>query len=160
MNIRPSLSPATLTPFSRTTLAVLLIAALGAAGACGDDSPSAPTQLPRAEYSQTDLRVGTGTEATNGRRLTVHYTLWLYDPAGANGKGRQLQSSVGFTPYSFVLGVREVISGWDRGVPGMLVGGQRRLTLPPELAYGASGSGSDIPPYQSLVFEIELLNVQ
>ena len=133
---------------------------MGAAGACGDDSPNAPTPLPRVEYSQTDLRVGTGAEAINGRRLSVHYTLWLYDPAGANGKGRQLQSSVGLTPFSFVLGAREVISGWDRGVPGMLVGGQRRLMLPPELAYGTTGNGPDIPPNQSLVFEIELLNVQ
>jgi FKBP-type peptidyl-prolyl cis-trans isomerase FkpA len=160
MNTRPNSSAATLTPFTRTTLAVLLLAAMGAAGACGDDSPNAPTPLPRVEYSQTDLRAGTGAEAVNGRRLSVHYTLWLYDPAGANGKGRQLQSSVGLTPFSFVLGAREVISGWDRGVPGMLVGGQRRLMLPPELAYGTTGNGPDIPPNQSLVFEIELLNVQ
>ena len=160
MNTRPNFSAATLTPFTRTTLAVLLLATMGAAGACGDDSPNAPTPLPRVEYSQTDLRVGTGAEAINGRRLSVHYTLWLYDPAGANGKGRQLQTSVGLTPFSFVLGVREVISGWDRGVPGMLVGGQRRLMLPPELAYGTTGNGPDIPPNQSLVFEIELLNVQ
>src|SRR5688500_15598393 len=109
MNTRPNSSAATLTLFTRTTLAVLLLATTGAAGACGDDSPNAPTPLPRVEYSQTDLRVGTGAEAVNGRRLSVHYTLWLYDPAGANGKGRQLQTSVGLTPFSFVLGVREVI---------------------------------------------------
>ncbi len=132
---------------------------MGTAAACGDDSPNAPTP-PRAEYSQTDLRVGTGTEATNGRTLSVHYTLWLYDPAGTNGKGRQLQSSVGGSPFSFRLGTGGVISGWDRGVPGMRIGGQRRLVLPPELAYGATGNGPDIPPNTSLVFEVELLDVQ
>jgi FKBP-type peptidyl-prolyl cis-trans isomerase len=143
----------------RFTLAALLVAALAAASACGDDNPNSPTTLPRGEYNSTDVRVGTGTEATNGRRLSVHYTLWTYEPAGQNGKGQQLQTSVGGTPFSFVLGTGAVISGWDRGVPGMRVGGLRRLTLPPELAYGSAGSGP-IQPSQSLVFEIELLDVQ
>jgi FKBP-type peptidyl-prolyl cis-trans isomerase FkpA len=159
MNTRTTSSAALPTTLTRTTLAVLLFAAMAAAGACGEDSPNAPTQLPRAEYSQTDLRVGTGTEATNGRRLTVHYTLWMYDPAGSNGKGQQMQTSVGSTPFPFVLGTGAVITGWDRGVPGMRIGGQRRLTLPPELAYGAAGN-PPIPGNASLVFEIELLDVQ
>jgi FKBP-type peptidyl-prolyl cis-trans isomerase FkpA len=159
MKTRQIFSAATLTTFTRTILAILLTAAIGAAAACGDDSPNAPTTLPRAEYSQTDLVVGTGTEATNGRRLTVHYTLWLYDPAGSNGKGQQMQSSVGSTPFSFVLGTGAVITGWDRGVPGMRIGGQRRLTLPPEQAYGAAGN-PPIPGNASLVFEIQLLDVQ
>jgi FKBP-type peptidyl-prolyl cis-trans isomerase FkpA len=159
MKTRPTSSATALTIFTRTTLAVLLIAAMGAAAACGDDSPTTPTTLPRAEYSQTDLRVGTGTEATNGRRLSVHYTLWMYDPAGTNGKGQQIQTSVGGTPFPFVLGTGAVIAGWDRGVPGMRIGGLRRLTLPPELAYGAAGN-PPIPGNASLVFEIELLDVQ
>ena len=143
----------------RAALMALAIAAIAAASACGDDNPNAPTTLPRAEYSATDVRTGTGTEATNGKRLSVHYTLWTYEPAGQNGKGTQLQTSVGGTPFSFVLGTGAVISGWDRGVPGMKVGGLRRLTLPPELAYGSTGNGP-IQPNQSLVFEIELLDVQ
>ena len=160
MKTRPTSSAIALTTFTRTTLAVLLIAAMGAAAACGDDSPTSPTTLPRAEYSQTDLRVGTGTEATNGRRLSVHYTLWMYDPAGSNGKGQQIQTSVGGAPLPpFVLGTGAVIAGWDRGVPGMLIGGRRRLVLPPELAYGAAGN-PPIPGNASLVFEIELLDVQ
>jgi FKBP-type peptidyl-prolyl cis-trans isomerase FkpA len=159
MKTRTTASAFTLTTFTRTTLAVLLVAAMGAAAACGDDSPTTPTMLPRAEYSQTDLRVGTGTEATNGRRISVHYTLWMYDPAGTNGKGQQIQSSVGGAPFSFVLGTGAVISGWDRGVPGMRIGGQRRLNLPPELAYGTAGN-PPIPGNASLVFEIELLDVQ
>jgi len=162
MKTRPTSSAIALTTFTRTTLAVLLIAAMGAAAACGDDSPDSPTSpttLPRAEYSQTDLLVGTGTEATNGKRLSVHYTLWMYDPAGSNGKGQQIQTSVGGTPFPFVLGTGAVIAGWDRGVPGMLIGGRRRLVLPPELAYGAAGN-PPIPGNASLVFEIELLSVQ
>jgi len=162
MKTRPTSSAVALTTFTRTTLAVLLIAAMGAAAACGDDSPDSPTSpttLPRAEYSQTDLLVGTGTEATNGKRLSVHYTLWMYDPAGSNGKGQQIQTSVGGTPFPFVLGTGAVIAGWDRGVPGMLIGGRRRLVLPPELAYGAAGN-PPIPGNASLVFEIELLSVQ
>ena len=158
MKTRQLSSAATLTTFTRALLALLLTAAIGATAACGDDSPNSPTP-PRAEYSQTELRVGTGTEATNGRRLSVHYTLWLYDPAGTNGKGQQMQSSVGSAPFSFVLGTGAVIAGWDRGVPGMRIGGQRRLVLPPELAYGTAGNGP-IPGNASLVFEIELLDVQ
>src|SRR5687768_17920945 len=84
--------------------------------ACQDD----PTG-PRAPFSQTDLVVGTGAEAVAGRQLTVHYTLWLYDPAGPESKGREIQTSVGGSPFSFTLGARQVIRGWDQGVGGMKV---------------------------------------
>jgi FKBP-type peptidyl-prolyl cis-trans isomerase len=136
---------------------------LSAAG-CGDsDSPSSPSSQPRAEFSQTDLLVGTGTVATAGRLLTVHYSGWLYDPAAAEQKGRQFDSSLspGRGPFSFTLGAGGVIRGWDQGVAGMRVGGRRRLVIPPELAYGAQGAGNGtIPPNATLVFDIELLNVQ
>jgi FKBP-type peptidyl-prolyl cis-trans isomerase FkpA len=125
--------------------------------ACGDSSPTQPT--PRAEYSVTDLRAGSGAEATAGKRLSVHYTGWLYNPSGTDGKGAQFDTSVGRGAYPFTLGAGQVISGWDRGVAGMRVGGQRRLVLPPELAYGASGNGP-IPPNATLVFDIELLDAQ
>ena len=128
--------------------------------ACGDSNPTEPSQpTPRAEYSQTDLRVGTGTEATNGRTTSVNYTGWLYNPSGPDGKGTQFDSSSGRGPFTFVLGGNGVISGWNRGVLGMRVGGQRRLVLPPELAYGASGNGP-IPPNATLVFDIELLDAR
>ena len=133
------------------------------ASACGDsDSPSSPSNQPRGEFSQSDLVVGTGTVATTGRFLTVNYTGWLYDPAQAESKGRQFDSSLspGRTPFQFTLGAGGVIRGWDQGVVGMRVGGRRRLIIPPELGYGAQGSGSTIPPNASLVFDIELLNVQ
>jgi FKBP-type peptidyl-prolyl cis-trans isomerase len=129
--------------------------------ACGDSNPTEPSQpTPRAEYSQTDLRVGTGTEATNGRTTTVNYTGWLYNPSGPDGKGSQFDTSSGRGPFSFVLGGNGVISGWNRGVLGMRVGGQRRFVLPPELAYGSAGSPPTIPPNATLVFEVELVNVQ
>lgn len=143
---------------SRRLFVTSLIALSFITTACGDDSgPTQPT--PRAEYSATDLRVGTGAEATAGKRLSVNYTGWLYDPSGTNGKGSQFDSSIGRAPFPFTLGAGQVISGWDRGVVGMRVGGQRRLVLPPELAYGSSGNGP-IPPNATLVFDIELLDAQ
>jgi peptidylprolyl isomerase/FKBP-type peptidyl-prolyl cis-trans isomerase FkpA len=103
--------------------------------------------------------VGTGTEATAGRRVTVHYTGWLYDPSQAQNKGRQFDSSVGGQPFTFTLGANTVIRGWEQGVPGMRVGGQRRLTIPPELGYGAAGSPPVIPPNATLVFDVEAIAV-
>jgi FKBP-type peptidyl-prolyl cis-trans isomerase FkpA len=138
---------------------LLLVALLAAA--CGGDSPSSSTPLPSAPFSQTDLVVGTGATAANGLRLTMFYTLWLYDPAGAESKGRQIQSNVGGTPFPFTLGVGGVIRGWDIGVVGMRVGGRRRLIIPPDLGYGASGSSDgSIPGGATLVFDIELVSVQ
>jgi FKBP-type peptidyl-prolyl cis-trans isomerase FkpA len=128
--------------------------------ACGGDSgtsPSAPP--PTAPFSQTDLRVGTGADATAGRRITVNYTGWLYDPARPENKGAQFDTSVGRQPFTFVLGAGAVIRGWDQGVVGMKVGGQRRLVIPAELGYGPGGNGP-IPGGATLVFDIELLDVQ
>jgi FKBP-type peptidyl-prolyl cis-trans isomerase FkpA len=140
-------------------LAFLAIASLAAA--CGGDSPSSSTPLPSAPFSQTDLVVGTGDTAINGRNLTVFYTLWLYDPAGAESKGRQVETNVGGAPHPFTLGVGRVIRGWDVGVVGMRVGGRRRLIIPPDLGYGASGSSDGrIPGGATLVFDIELVSVQ
>jgi FKBP-type peptidyl-prolyl cis-trans isomerase FkpA len=133
--------------------------------ACGSDSDSSPTSpsptTPRGEYSQADLVVGTGTEATNGRRVTVNYTGWLYNPSGTDSKGAQFDTSLqaGRTPLSWTLGSNEVITGFSRGTQGMRVGGRRRVVIPPELAYGATGNGP-IGPNATHVFEIELLSVQ
>jgi FKBP-type peptidyl-prolyl cis-trans isomerase FkpA len=110
-------------------------------------------------YSQTDIRVGTGAEALAGRRISVHYAGWLYDASAPENKGRQFDTSLGGAPYPFTLGAGMVIRGWDQGVAGMRVGGQRRLVIPPQLAYGAEGRGSAIPPNATLVFDIELLEV-
>lgn len=134
-----------------------------AAAACGggNDSPSTPTgpsgpSTPLATYSVTDLVVGEGAEAVPGRVVSVHYTLWVYDPAQPESKGQQLETSRGFAPIRFVLGAREVIRGWEEGLPGMRVGGQRRLVIPPSLAYG----GTTHPlANASLVFDVELVGV-
>ena len=99
-----------------------------------------------------ELVKGQGPEAVRGKTVEVHYTGRLTD-------GTQFDSSVGGAPFSFRLGAGEVIEGWDRGVAGMKVGGKRRLTLPPELGYGAAGAPPDIPPNATLVFEVELLAV-
>jgi FKBP-type peptidyl-prolyl cis-trans isomerase len=111
-------------------------------------------------YTQTDLREGTGAMATSGQTAKVHYTGWLYDANAADNKGKQFDSSVGRGPFSFRLGGGQVIRGWDQGVQGMKVGGQRRLVLPPEFGYGARGAGTVIPPNATLVFDVELLDVR
>ena len=132
---------------------IALMALLAAAG-CGSSSSTAPTTS-SAPYSQQDLVVGTGATAAAGNTVTVAYSLWLYDSSKADGKGQSVQSS-GSTPV--VLNSASVIEGWVRGVPGMKVGGTRRLIIPPELAYGAAGR-QGIPPNATLVFDITLLSV-
>jgi FKBP-type peptidyl-prolyl cis-trans isomerase FkpA len=134
------------------------LVALAGSACGGGDSPTSPSQ-PSAPFSQTDLRAGTGTEATAGRTATVNYTGWLYDPARPENKGTQFDTSAGRGPFAFRLGAGQVIRGWDQGVVGMKVGGARRLVLPPELAYGSTGSGP-IPPNATLVFDVDLLDVQ
>jgi FKBP-type peptidyl-prolyl cis-trans isomerase FkpA len=133
------------------------VAALSVA-ACGNDTPAAPSAANPA-FSQTDVRIGTGAEAAAGKALTVNYTGWLYDPAKSDQKGLQFETSVGSTPFTFTLGVGQVIAGWDQGLSGMKVGGLRRLVIPSSLAYGGIRNGP-IPPYAPLVFEIELLDVK
>lgn len=101
-----------------------------------------------------DVKVGTGAEATAGKSVTVHYV-------GTLTSGSKFDSSrdrnQGFT---FRLGAGQVIEGWDKGVAGMKVGGVRKLTIPPELGYGAGGYPGVIPPNSTLLFEVELLEVR
>jgi len=108
----------------------------------------------------SDIKVGTGAEAVAGQNVTVHYTGWLFDAAAADNRGRKFDSSRDRNdPFEFTLGVGQVIAGWDEGVAGMKVGGQRVLTIPPEKGYGARGAGGVIPPNATLVFDVELLAV-
>jgi FKBP-type peptidyl-prolyl cis-trans isomerase len=108
-----------------------------------------------------DLGPGAGETAMAGRTVSVHYTGWLYHPTNADHRGEEFDSSVRRAePFQFRLGAGEVIPGWDQGVSGMKVGGKRRLTIPPRLAYGANGVAGVIPPDATLVFEIELLSVR
>jgi FKBP-type peptidyl-prolyl cis-trans isomerase FkpA len=100
-----------------------------------------------------ELTVGEGAEAVAGKHVTVHYTGWLTN-------GTKFDSSLDRNdPFDFPLGRGHVIRGWDEGVAGMKVGGKRKLTIPPEMGYGARGAGGVIPPNATLVFEVELLGV-
>jgi FKBP-type peptidyl-prolyl cis-trans isomerase len=101
-----------------------------------------------------ELQVGTGAEAKSGATVDVHYTGWL-----TNGTKFDSSKDRG-RPFSFRLGAGQVIQGWDQGVAGMKIGGKRKLTIPPELGYGARGAGGVIPPNATLVFEVELLGVR
>lgn len=136
-----------------------LIGLLGAAGAVAGctETPTAPSNF--APYAVTDLRVGTGGDAVTGRILTVHYTGWLYNSSQPDNKGAIFDTSVGGDPFSFLLGAGQVIQGWDQGTAGMRVGGLRRLVIPPSLGYGSVRNGT-IPPNATLLFEIELLEVE
>lgn len=133
--------------------ALLLLATLTAA--C-DDSPTAPTHF--APYSQIDLRIGTGAEATPGSVVTVEYSGWLYDETKTDRKGLLIDTSAGRSPFTFTLGIGQVIPGWDQGLVGMKEGGLRRLVIPPSLGYGDFRNGP-IPPNATLLFEVELVRV-
>jgi len=108
-----------------------------------------------------DTKVGDGEEAQEGQHVTVHYTGWLFDKNAADNKGTKFDSSRDRDePFDFPLGMGQVIQGWDMGVQGMKVGGQRTLVIPPEMGYGRRGAGGVIPPNATLVFEVELLAVE
>jgi FKBP-type peptidyl-prolyl cis-trans isomerase len=122
-----------------------------------DGAPKKMSELPSG-LKYTDTTVGTGAEATKGRKVSVHYTGWLYN----NGaKGAKFDSSLDRgQPFGFALGAGQVIRGWDEGVAGMKIGGKRTLIIPPDLGYGARGAGGAIPPNATLMFDVELLGVQ
>jgi FKBP-type peptidyl-prolyl cis-trans isomerase FkpA len=144
-------------PFARRGVIVFSLILVFVAGSSCGKSPTAPSVV----FATADLRVGTGAAAENGKILVVDYTGWLYDAAATDRKGTQFDTSVGKTPFTFLLGAGTVIRGWDRGLPGARVGGLRRLTIPSDLAYGAAGAGNGtIPPNASLIFEIEILEVR
>ena len=113
------------------------------------------------DLQKIEVKQGTGTEATSGKAVVVHYTGWLYDTTKPNSHGAKFDSSRDRNePFEFRLGAGEVIRGWDEGVAGMKVGGQRTLTIPSELGYGRRGAGGVIPPNAVLVFDVELLGVR
>jgi FKBP-type peptidyl-prolyl cis-trans isomerase len=102
----------------------------------------------------TDLQVGEGAEATKGKTVEIHYTGWLEDKT-------KFDSSLDPShPFTFRIGIDDVIQGWHQGIAGMRVGGRRRLVVPPELGYGKQGMGRIVPPNATLVFEVELVNVR
>ena len=132
---------------------VFLIGLLASACGGSDSSPTAPSS--NQPFSITELRAGTGAEATAGRNVNVNYNLWLWDSLGPDNKGSRIQAG----NFSFFVG-QGVIPGFSQGTQGMRVGGLRRVVVPPNLGYGAAGSPPDIPGNATLIFEIELLAVQ
>ncbi len=134
--------------------AALVLLMAGAAGCNGTVTGPSST----APFSQVDLRLGEGAEAVAGKALTVNYTGWVYDPTKTDLKGLLFDSSAGVGAFTFTLGVQDVIAGWDQGIVGMKVGGIRKLVIPSSLAYGGVRNSS-IPPFATLVFEVELLEV-
>ncbi len=137
----------------------ILFALAAAASALAQTDNSSPTKVtgkPKTTSSGLqywDIVVGTGATAVAGKPVKVHYTGWLTN-------GKKFDSSVDRgQPFVFPLGGGQVIKGWDEGVAGMKVGGKRQLRIPPELGYGARGAGGAIPPNATLIFDVELLDV-
>ncbi|MGA7306916.1 MAG: FKBP-type peptidyl-prolyl cis-trans isomerase [Rhodothermales bacterium] len=154
-------------------LTVLLVVGLMACESpkSGDAEANQPTQMKQdtqtegaavvTELMKDDVVVGEGAEAVAGKTAVVHYTGWLYDPSAPDNKGKKFDSSRDRgEPFSFPLGAGRVIQGWDEGVVGMKVGGRRMLTIPASMGYGDRGAGGVIPPGATLLFDVELLDVQ
>jgi FKBP-type peptidyl-prolyl cis-trans isomerase FkpA len=154
-----------------TLFASALVMAMFATSGCSADSKSSDSQTSKqekpamsksiTELVKIDQVVGEGREAEPGFNVTVHYTGWLYDPSKPEGHGEKFDSSVDRRePFVFYLGGGQVIRGWDEGVAGMKVGGKRTLIIPSHMAYGERGAGGVIPPYATLVFDVELLGIK
>ena len=149
MNLKPSIAAASVAVF----VAVLSLAGCGGGGG-GSSSTSTAVANP-AQFSATDVVLGTGTAAATGKTATVTYTGWLYSDTAADHKGTQFDAGT----FSFTLGQNQVIAGFEQGVSGMKVGGKRTLLIPSSMGYGAAGSGA-IPPNAGLVFDVALTAVQ
>jgi FKBP-type peptidyl-prolyl cis-trans isomerase FkpA len=142
-------------------LAVLMSAGILSITACTKQELPPMKTSNVTELLKTDIKLGEGTQATAGHEVTVHYTGWLYDKNAPENKGTKFDSSRDRNePFRFLLGAGQVIKGWDQGVEGMKVGGQRTLTIPASLGYGSRSAGGVIPPNATLVFDVELLGVK
>ena len=113
------------------------------------------------ELTINDSEIGQGREAEKGLSITVHYTGWLYDARSNDRKGKKFDSSLDRRePFSFILGVGQVIKGWDEGFKGMKIGGKRTIIIPSDMGYGQRGAGNVIPPNADLIFDVELLGIK
>jgi FKBP-type peptidyl-prolyl cis-trans isomerase len=146
--------------FRSLSFAALIVASGFLFSACSQAELPAAQPSNVNELMQIEVKPGTGAEAKAGQTVSVHYTGWLYDAAAPEHKGSKFDSSRDRgQPFEFPLGGGRVIQGWDTGVQGMRVGGQRTLIIPPQMGYGARGAGGVIPPNATLVFDVELLAV-
>ena len=149
--------------FFRTSLRSVLLVVLAA---CSGKSPLPPSTPPAAGPSGGNLEIvelhtGTGAAIAAGQTAVMQYTGWLYEMSAPDRKGRQFDSTASSgQPFRFKVGAGEVIKGWDQGVAGMKVGGQRRLTIPPELGYGDVGAGNVIPAGATLIFDVDLTGIE
>lgn len=143
-------------------MAGVLLGCIAVAAAQQTTVAPATPEPPVEPLVVTDLVTGIGNQALLDMVVIVHYTGWLYDAQAKDHRGRQFDSSrERGQPFSFPLGAGHVIKGWDQGVPGMRVGGIRRVVIPPALGYGSRNIGNGlIPPDSTLLFEIELLAVE
>jgi FKBP-type peptidyl-prolyl cis-trans isomerase len=141
-------------------LAIFLLGSIFSTTACSEQAAPKMETSNMTELIKTDVKLGVGDLATAGKNVSVHYTGWLYDAAAPDHHGKKFDSSRDRNePFEFPLGAGRVIAGWDQGVAGMKVGGQRTLIIPANLGYGARGAGGVIPPNATLVFDVELLVV-
>ncbi|MBL8312099.1 MAG: FKBP-type peptidyl-prolyl cis-trans isomerase [Burkholderiales bacterium] len=148
--------------FSVSAVAVALGLAIGAQPVLAQPVLAQPAVKAAAPTTLTivDRKVGDGAVAEANNPLAMHYTGYLWDAAAPDNKGKKFDSSVDRkVPFGFILGAGRVIKGWDEGVAGMKVGGQRTLIIPPDKGYGANGAGDAIPPNATLVFDVELMGV-
>ncbi|MCK5813694.1 MAG: FKBP-type peptidyl-prolyl cis-trans isomerase [Cocleimonas sp.] len=130
-----------------------------------DEATPAPSTSSKTSetvtFTKTDVKVGDGAEAKAGQSVSVHYTGWLYEPNSPKSHGKKFDSSRDRNQaFVFPLGAGRVIKGWDQGVVGMKVGGQRTLIIPSDMAYGSRGAGGTIPPNATLIFDVELIEVK
>lgn len=143
------------------TASILPVAAYSEQGVTNKMSNKMETLLKLGKVIKIDRKLGAGAQATAGRDVSVHYTGWLYEEAGPEHHGKKFDSSRDRgQPIIFPLGAGRVIEGWDKGLEGMKVGGQRTLIIPANLGYGESGSPGVIPPNATLVFDVELIGVR
>ena len=133
---------------------LFLLLCLAVLAACSSSTTPSVTTL-----QITDVKIGTGAEAVGGRTLTVHYTGWIYSANAPDHHGVRFDTSRDKGPFIFVLGRGQVVAGWDQGLVGMKVGGQRTLVIPPDLAYGNGSPANSIRANATLIFDIELLSV-
>lgn len=112
------------------------------------------------EFRIEDVVEGDGVRAEAGKLAVVQYEGYLCDPSAPDLKGSRIDTSGDGEPYAFIVGAGSVIEGWERGVEGMRVGGRRTLTIPPDMAYGERGVEDVIPPNATLIYDVELIDVQ
>ncbi|MFZ2005487.1 MAG: FKBP-type peptidyl-prolyl cis-trans isomerase [Stellaceae bacterium] len=145
-----------------TAAAIGFLAVIAQPALAQQSQQAAPAAQPKTTeladgLKYIDTQIGAGDEAKKGNIVSVQYTGWLYTKDGR--KGAKFDSSLDRgKPISFTLGQKQVIAGWDEGISGMKVGGKRTLIIPPQLAYGSTGSGGVIPPNATLIFDVELVS--